>query len=112
MTSFTSWPIRQSRSAGKRALLRCTTRFGATGAHPSPEVSKAIWPIQESRSPGEGALCVGNEPITPARQAAITNSGPDTLVIGAAITGSARAPGHAADRINGSISSFTSELVN
>jgi hypothetical protein len=33
------------------------------------------------------ALAVGNAPITPARQAAITSSGPDTRSIGAAITG-------------------------
>ena len=45
---------------------------------------------QASSSSTVRQLAVGKEPMTPARQAAITSAGPDTRNIGAAISGSLR----------------------
>ena len=45
---------------------------------------------QRSSSSTVRQLAVGNEPMTPARQAAFTSAGPDTRNIGAAINGRLR----------------------
>src|SRR5260221_13393286 len=45
---------------------------------------------QRSSSSTVRQLAVGKEPITPARQAALTSAGPDTRNIGAAISGRRR----------------------
>jgi hypothetical protein len=62
-------------------------RFAAQGAAAGP-VRAAMSVSQSSSSVTVRALAVGNAPITPARHAATTRSGPDTRSIGAAMTGS------------------------
>ena len=76
-TSFTSSP--------SRVFVLCTIRFGANGAKPS--VSICIRASQRSSSSTVRQFFVGNDPIAPARLAAITRSGPETSSIGAAISG-------------------------
>ena len=53
---------------------------------------------QSSSTAPSSALWVGKAPITPRRQAAITNSGPDTAVIGAAMAGTVSRCDHGAVR--------------
>ncbi len=86
------------RSASSRALERCTIRFGQTGANGLPLASEAcrsrpsISPSQPSSCSGLRQFTVGNDPITPLRQAATTRSTPETRNIGAAISGRLRRP--------------------
>src|SRR5580704_7933506 len=77
-----------ARSSATRGLERWTIRLGQNGA--APAVASLISASQASSSAIVRQLAVGKEPITPARQAAITSSGPETRNIGAAINGSLR----------------------
>ena len=61
-------------------------RLAAHGPSPGFKAS-VIRPIQASSSAGVRQLGVGKAPAIPARQAAITSSGPDTRNMGAANTG-------------------------
>ena len=86
------------RSASSLALERCTIRFGQTGAKGLPLACEACC-SRRSISPSQPSSCsplrqftVGNDPITPLRQAATTRSTPETRNIGAAISGRLRRP--------------------
>ena len=84
------------RSCASRALERCTIRLAQTGADGLPLASAcafnrlSISASHSSSCSGLRQFTVGNEPITPLRQAATTRSTPETRNIGAAISGRLR----------------------
>ncbi len=84
------------RSCASRALERCTIRFAQTGAGGLPLASACAFNLvsisvsHSSSCSGLRQFTVGNEPITPLRQAATTSSTPETRNIGAAISGRLR----------------------
>src|SRR5262245_24847276 len=94
ITSSGLWRSRISTSCARRALDRCTIRFGQTGDGALPLASawrcsrSPISVSQASSCSTSRQLTVGNAPITPLRQAATTSSTPETRNMGAAISGS------------------------
>jgi hypothetical protein len=89
ITISTLCRTRTSTSAASTSGWRRMMMFGHTGAvGPSMRAqSSAMRVSQASSSSDVRALTVGNDPITPPRQAADTRSGPETRSIGAAISG-------------------------
>src|SRR5215218_3598640 len=85
-----------ARSCCSRALDRCTIRFGQIGAQLLPLRSECrrnwslISPSHLSSCSEVRQFTVGNDPMTPFRQAATTRPTPETRNIGAAISGSLR----------------------
>src|ERR1700728_4830747 len=106
LVTTTSAPPRMTarRSPARRALLWCTTRLTPTGAATRPggvssATRTAMRRSQRPSSSESAALCAGKAPITPAAHAAATRSGPDTSVIGAAMTGTRRRSRHCSGSI-------------
>ena len=91
-TIGTRWRTSTSTSAASRSGCERMMMFGHTGATGASAraQSSSMRVSQASSASALRALTVGNEPITPARQAAETSSGPETRSIGAAISGSRR----------------------
>jgi len=81
-----SAPCRMMQSRSSCRVSRRMIRLGQNGASCGPRALR-IWLSHSSSIAEVRQFATGNAPMTPALQAAITSSGPDTLNIGAAITG-------------------------
>jgi hypothetical protein len=88
ITSSTLWRTRHCQVVGHARRDRMI-RLGQHGAASSGAANSRAWMSVShwSSSSVLRALAVGKAPITPLRQAATTRSTPDTLSIGAAISG-------------------------